>query len=461
MKQNANILSGSVFKGILFMAVPIMVMNVFQTLVGIIDMTVLRIMVNDAAVGAVGSSGMLISLSTGLLIGIASGATVIVARHVSRNEKEAQNRAIGTSILFAVISGILLMIIGFFGAKTLLVWINCPQSLIEDAALYFKMYFCSVPFMLLYNFSASILRANGETKKPMTFLLISGAVKIVLNVTITAAFDVTVEGVAVATIVSNAVAAALTFGVLIKGSSAMKFDFKYFKIYKDELKEILFIGVPAGLQSALYSLANTVISATVNTFGAAATTGISIANQFDGVLYQISIAPSYATVTYVSQNVAVGNIKRAKESIYKSIIITVMFGATFGTLSAVFSGSLSGIMSPNPEVIAFSMQKMMIISSTYFICGINDVMCSTMRGMGKPIIPTVLTFIYMCVLRFVWVYVIFPFYPNLTFLYLVWPIGWILSIVTTLFFYFPHVKKLEKNNSMLNVNLKGEKSHEA
>lgn len=429
------------------MAIPIMAMNAFQTLFGIIDMTVLGIMVDDNAVGAVGSSGMLISLTTGLLIGIATGSTVVVARHISRNESEALNKAVGTSVLFALISGILLMIMGILGAKTLLIWINCPESLLKDAARYFRMYFCAVPFLLLYNFCAAILRANGDTKRPMIFLLTGGIVKITLNFTITALFDVTVEGVAIATIASNLVASLLTFRALLKGNTVVKFRFKYFKIYKDELKEILFIGVPAGLQSALYSLANTVISATVNTFGAAATKGISIANQFDGVLYQISIATSYATVSYVSQNVAVGNIKRVKESIYKSILITVLFGTTFGTLSAVFSGSLSGIMSQDPEVIAYSMQKMMIISSTYFICGINEVMCSTMRGMGRPMVPMVLTFIYMCVLRFVWVYGVFPFYPNLTFLYLVWPIGWALSIITTLFFYFPTIKRLQYNKN--------------
>ena len=446
MKER-SILSGSVFKGLLFMAIPIMAMNAFQTLFGIIDMTVLGIMVDDNAVGAVGSSGMLISLTTGLLIGIATGSTVVVARHISRNESEALNKAVGTSVLFALISGILLMIMGILGAKTLLIWINCPESLLKDAARYFRMYFCAVPFLLLYNFCAAILRANGDTKRPMIFLLTGGIVKITLNFTITALFDVTVEGVAIATIASNLVASLLTFRALLKGNTVVKFRFKYFKIYKDELKEILFIGVPAGLQSALYSLANTVISATVNTFGAAATKGISIANQFDGVLYQISIATSYATVSYVSQNVAVGNIKRVKESIYKSILITVLFGTTFGTLSAVFSGSLSGIMSQDPEVIAYSMQKMMIISSTYFICGINEVMCSTMRGMGRPMVPMVLTFIYMCVLRFVWVYGVFPFYPNLTFLYLVWPIGWALSIITTLFFYFPTIKRLQYNKN--------------
>lgn len=444
MKQKTDILSGSVFKGLLFMTIPIMVMNVFQSLFTIIDMTVLGIMVDDDAVGAVGSSGMLITLTTGFLIGIATGSTVTAARHISRNETENLNKAVGTSVCFALISGIALMIFGLFSAETLLVWINCPESLLADATLYFKIYFIAVPFILLYNFCASILRANGNTKKPMRYLMIGGAVKVICNISITALFDVTVQGVAIATIISNMVSSSLALRALIKGDGIVRFNFRHFRIYVKELKQILYIGIPAGIQAGLYSLANTIISATVNTFGAAATKGIAIANQFDGALYQISIAPSLATVSYVSQNVAVGNIKRAKESILKSIIITVMFGATFGSLSAIFSGQLSGIMSPDPEVIAFSMQKMILISSTYFICGINEITCSTLRGMNKPIIPMISTFIYMCALRFVWVYVIFPLCPNLTFLYLVWPIGWVLSITTNLLFFFPAIKKLEK-----------------
>ena len=274
--------------------------------------------------------------------------------------------------------------------------------------------------------------------------MIGGVVKLVLNVALTSIFDVTVEGVAIATVFSNAVAAALVFLALCKGDGTIRFKPGYFKIYWEELKDILFIGVPAGLQSALYSLANTVISATVNTFGAAATKGVSIANQFDAVMYHVATAPSLAAVSFISQNVGAGNIKRAKESVYKSVLITIMFAATLGSLSAIFSPQLSGIMSSNPEVIKFSTQKMIIVSSTYFICGIKEVICATLRGVNKPIVSTITTFLYMCVLRFVWVYLIFPLCPNLTFLYLVWPIGWVLCIATDLLFCIPEFKRLER-----------------
>ena len=210
----------------------------------------------------------------------------------------------------------------------------------------------------------------------------------------------------------------------------------------------MFIGIPSGFQTALYSFANVIIMSTVNSFGADATTGISIANQFDGILYQISYAPALAITPYVSQNIGAKNLNRAKKSITSAILIAISFGATFGLLSAVFSEQLSSIMTSDPAIIAYSKQKMVIISSTYFICGINEIMCGVLRGMGKPIIPTVSTLIYMCFLRFIWVYAIFPLYPNLTFLYTVWPFGWILSIITLTVVYFKQIHKLQNQHSL-------------
>jgi Na+-driven multidrug efflux pump len=202
------------------------------------------------------------------------------------------------------------------------------------------------------------------------------------------------------------------------------------RIHKEELLDVLHIGIPAGLQQALYSIANVVISSAVNTFGADATTGISIANTFDGILYQIATAPALAVMPYVSQNLGAGNLKRAKQAIVRGMMIAVVMAGSLGALSAIFSGPLSSIMAENAAQIEYSQQKMMIISSTYFTCGINNILSETMRGFRRPLIPTVATMIYMCLLRFVWVWWIFPHYPNLTFLYLVWPIGWILSIIT-------------------------------
>ncbi len=447
-RKTVDMLHGPIVKGLLSLTMPIMVMNVLQTLFNVIDMLALGNFVNDQAVGAVGACGMLITLCTGLLTGISTGANVIIAKHIGEGDREKTDQATGTSILFSIVGGVVLMIIGLTFAETFLRWTNCPESLMPQAVTYFKIYFLGVPVLLLYNFCASILRAIGDTKRPLMFSLIGGVVKILLTVGCITILHLDVEGVAIATILSNALAAGLSYYVIAKGNEKTYVSLKTLKFCVSELKAILYVGVPTGLQLALYSFANVIITATVNSFGADATTGISIANQFDGILYTISCAPSLATIPYVAQNIGAGNIKRAKQSVIRAIFITVAFGATFGALSAIFSGQLSSTMSSSPVVIQYSQQKMIIISSTYFICGINEIMGGALKGMGKPVIPTVATLLFMCAIRFVWVYVIFPLCPDLTFLYLIWPIGWVLSITMLLIAYFPTMRQLQKQHTL-------------
>lgn len=445
--KRVDMLSGSVFKGLISLTIPIMIMNVVQSVYNLIDMTVLSKFASDSAVGAVGTCGTLITLCTGLVIGVSTGANVIVARRIGEGNKQRTQWSAESSLLFALLSGIVLTIIGIVFAEVFLKWINCPESLLKDAVLYFRLYFLGVPILLIYNFSASLLRASGDTKRPMYFLLLGGGIKIILNYFFLSACNMTVEGVAIATIISWAITGGLALVTLLKNEDVFPIKHSKPKIYWSELKDILYIGIPAGLQSALYSLANSVIVSAVNTFGENAATGLSIANQFDGILYQISMATAYAATPYISQNIGARNFARVKQTILKAILITIMFGVTFGALSAIFSRELSSIMSTTPEVIEYSSQKMIIISSTYFICGINEVMGGTLRGMGKPIIPMISTLIFMCLIRFPWVYFIFPLCPNLTFLYLVWPVGWTLSIITLTAFYFPTMKRL-KNQSV-------------
>ena len=442
-RKNVDMLSGSITKGLLALSLPIMIMNVMQSLFNIIDMTVLRVFSDDSAVGAVGASGTLITLCINLLIGISAGANVVVAKRIGSGDKDRVNKATMTAILTSIVGSIILLVIGAVFAESFLKMTNCPESLLPKATSYFKIYFYGIPLLMLYNFCAAILRATGDTKRPMYFLILGGIIKVIFTLLFVTAFNMDVEGVAIATNISSFVISMLAFYTIMK-SDQLHIDFRKMRFYASELKEMLFIGIPAGIQSSLYALANVVITTAVNSFGADATTGISIANQFDGIMYQISYAPSLAVIPYVAQNIGAGNIKRVKKSVISGILITVAFGASFGFLSAIFSAQLSSIMSTTPAVIKYSQQKMIIISSTYFICGINEVMGGVLKGMGKPIIPTVATFIFMCVLRFVWVYGIFPFCPNLTFLYLVWPIGWILSIITLLIAYFPAISKLQR-----------------
>lgn len=448
MRNNrVDMLSGPITKSMLQMIIPIMVLNLMQTLFNIIDMAVLGNMVDDEAVGAVGACGSLISLCSGTFTAISVGANVLVAKRIGEGNDEKIETAVGTSIIFSILTGFFMLVIGVSCAETFLRWTDCPEVLLKKATVYFKITFLGMPITMLYSFGAAILRASGDTRRPMLFGITGGIVKVISNIVFISVFNMTVSGVAIATIVSNAIACGLTLSVILRSKDKVHFSFKTMKMRLAELKEILFVGVPAGLHFTFSSLANVVMTTTVNSFGADATTGVSIANQFDVLLYYVSNAPSLATVSYVAQNIGAKNFKRAKESVFKSLIITVAFGLSLGILFAIFSKELSGMMSSTPAVIEYSCQRLILISLTYFICGINDVMGGALRGMGKPIIPTVTTLIFMSGLRFVWVYCIFPLCPNLTFLYLVWPVGWVLSSLTLFSVYFPSMRKLQMHQA--------------
>ena len=445
-RKNVDMLQGSIIKGLVSMMLPILIMNVIQTLFNVVDMTVLKTYSTDElAVGAVGASGMLITLCTSLFVGLSAGANVVVAKRIGKGDREGIERSTATAFLIAIAGGIILMIVGVIFAETFLKLTDCPPELLEKATLYFRIYFLGVPLSLIYNFCGAMLRAAGDTKRTMYISLFGGVIKVTSTIFFVAFLKMDIKGVAYATIVSWLVLSSLGLAAVVK-NDAIHLNFKKLRIYTQEFKEIVFIGVPSGLQTAMYSFANVIIMTTVNSFGAEATTGVSIANQFDGIMYQIIYAPALATTPYVAQNLGAENIKRVKKTILRSVLLTSGMGLTFGLLSAFFSGELSSIMSTNPTVIMYSQQKMVLVSSTYFICGINEIMGGVLKGMGKPIVPTVSTMLYMCALRFVWVYLVFSHCPqSLTFLYLVWPIGWVLSIATQLVVFFPAIKKLTEN----------------
>ena len=457
-KNEVNMLSGSIVKGLLAISIPIMVMNVCQNLFNIIDLKVLGAFVNDDAVGAVGTCATLISLITGLLIGIASGSNVVIARHIGKGDQEGVEKAVGTAVLFSVVGGIAFAIIGIALAEVFLIYVmNCPEELLAQAVTYFRLYFLGVPILMLYNFCAAILRAMGDSRRPMIFMLIGGAVKVGSNIFFIVVLNLTVEGVALATILSWAIAGGLSLYVLCKNNGTVKLKFSRLRFYGKELKEILMVGIPAGLQTALYSVANVVITSAVNLEGKAATTGQSIATQYDAIIYQITYAPSLAIMPYVSQNIGNKNLERAKKSILKGCLIATVLGVIFGGSFALFSYYLAGFMTNDPLIIAYAQQRLILISATYFLNGIKCVLDAALIGMKKSIIPTINALVFQCLIRFPWVWFVYPIMKgNLTFLYLIWPIGWVLGIGTLLCFLIPTIKKqkklLEKESLQLQTN---------
>lgn len=442
-KKDVNMLSGPIVRGLLTITFPFMIMQILQSLINIVDMTILKSFDTDGgiAVGAVGECSALITSIVGLVSGISAGVNVVVAKNIGRRDSDGINRAISSAVCIAMIGGVILSLVGVLFAEVFLSAMGCPAEIFSQSVLYFRLYFVGVPIFLLYNFCAAILRSSGNTKGPMVYLTLGGIVKVLLTYVFVGWFRLGVAGVSFATILAYILSLGLALNALLRSKGPAKLCLKGIRFHKTETKEILQLGVPSGLQQCMYSVANVAIITAVNSFGVKATTGVSIANNFDGVLYQVCVAASHAVMPYVSQNIGNNNPQRARQAVRRGILIAVSLGAFFGSLSAIFSPQLASIMSDDPEVINYARQKMIIISSTYFIHGINEILGGALRGLGKPIPSAICTFLFMCVLRFAWVYFIFPLLPNLTFLYLVWPIGWLLCIVCQLAVYLPTIRK--------------------
>lgn len=445
-KNEVNMLSGPIVKALISISLPIMVMNIINALFNIVDMTILKSFspADSFVVGAVGVCGTPTSLIVNFAIGLSVGANATIARYIGADNREKVEKTVGATVFFSLICGFAMLLFGFFFSKEILVLVGCSDELMADANLYFKLYFLGIPLFVFYTFLTAIFRSVGDTRRPMLFIIIGGAVKVLLTYVFVGLFNMAITGVALSTIISWFVTAALLLITLVRSDFAVKLYFSHVRFYAREILDMLKIGLPAGLQNACYSIANVSVAAETNSFGTEAITGISIANQFDSVLYHITYSPALAVLPFMSQNIGAGNVKRAKKTVLRGALITATLGLFFGTLSAVFSGQLSSIMSSNPTVIHYSQQKMMLISVTYFLNGISAILCEALRALKKPVIPTISSFLFYFALRLAYIYLVFPMlrgFNNLTLLYLAWPISWVTSIIFLLCFYLPTAKR--------------------
>lgn len=433
------------------MTIPIMVMNVMTTLFNTIDMIVLRVYSNDNAVGAVGACGMLITLCTSLLIGASVGANVIVANRIGAGDRKRTECAVTTSLIISIVGSFVLLVIGAVFSETFLRWINCPVELLPQAAKYLKIYFYSLPFYMFYTFCASILRAMGDAKRPMHFMLLGGVIKVAFTVLFVACFNLGVEGVAYASIIAHLVESSLSFFVLYRSKEYFCINLKKIKFDVEAFKGIFHIGITAGISSSIFAFMNLLISSTVNSFGKDATTGIAIASQFDAILYQICHSPALAVTPYISQNVGANNIKRVKQTVVRGVMIAGAVGVGFGAVLMALSKPLVMAMSSSEAVIAFALQKLIITSPTYCICGIQDLFAGVLRGLGKPNIPTFVVLMCVCPLRLIWVLVLFPMVSNITFLYAVCSAEWVLTSITMLIIYLVTVARVQARETQPSV----------
>ena len=442
--KEMNMCEGALLKKLIIYALPLMATNVLQLLFNAADIAVLGIFKGDAPVAAVGSTGALVNLIVGLFIGLSVGANVLIARCVGENNEKRSRRIVGMAMIISVAIGLFLAIIGIIFAKTFLTWMDCDEDVIDMATKYLQIYFAGMPVVLLYNFCASILRAVGDTLRPLIFLLISGVVNVGLNVLFVTVFDKDVEGVAIATITSQAISAILSVITLLKGKGFAKLELRRIKIYPKELLLMAKIGLPAGLQGCLFALSNVLIQSSINSFGDQVMAANAIAAQLDGFIYNSMNAISLSALAFVSQNLGGNNYARIKKTIWYAIGVVICVGMLVGGFIILIAPFVCSIMAEEAVVAEIAYVRIVVISSTYFLCGIMDVMSNSLRGLGRSSLAMALTLIGTCVLRIVYLNTIFKLYENLYALYAIYPVSYVLSIMMFVIAYIPTMKRVRK-----------------
>lgn len=441
-RHEMDLTVGPIFKNLVVYALPLMATNILQLLFNVSDVVVLGIAGYD--VGAVGATGALINLIIGLFVGLSVSANVLVARFVGSGEKERASKVVGMSVLIAVTVGVVLAVVGFFCAKLFLSWMDCPSNLIDEATRYMQIYFLGMPIILLYNFCASIMRAVGDTVRPLIYLVIAGVVNVGLNFLLTYYLRLGVTGVAVATVASQLISVTLALISIIKSKGYAHLDFKMIRLFKTEFVEMLKIGLPAGLQGCLFSLSNVVIQSSINSFGDVAVNGNTVAAQFDGLIYNATDAISLACMAFVSQNLGAKKVDRIKRTVWQSLLASTVVGLLAGGIVLLLLRPMAAIMTDNPAEVEFAWRRAVIVSSTHFICGLMYVMSNAMRGLGKSTSAMIVCLSGSCLFRILWVNTVCRFVTTPEALYWVYPVSWVLTFGIFLIMYFPVIRRVQR-----------------
>ncbi len=437
---------GPLFGKLISFSVPLMLTGILQLLYNAADMIVVGKYGSDTSLAAVGSTGSLINLIVNVLMGMSVGAGVVVANAIGAGNREKASRATHTAIFISVIFGIGVGIFGVFMARPLLEIMKSPEDVIDLSALYVKIYFAGLPVTMLYNFGSSILRATGDTKRPLYFLILSGMVNVVLNLVFVIVFKMDVAGVAIATVISTAISATLVTICLMRSDGPCRLYVKKLRIYGKELLDMLKIGLPAGLQGSVFSISNVIIQSSINSFGSITMAGSAAANSLEGFVYTSMNAVYQAGLTFTGQNVGAKQYKRINTICAQSLIIVTVVGIVGGIGVYLLGEPLVGIYDSNPTVISEGLKRLGIISVTYFICGAMDLMVGMMRGMGKSLMPMIVTVVGVCGVRIVWIYTVFAYYHSLFWLYVSYPVSWIATLFIHCICYFVVRNRLPKEN---------------
>ncbi|MCQ2428594.1 MAG: MATE family efflux transporter [Clostridia bacterium] len=452
--KDVNMLDGPILSRMIIYTVPLMISGLLQILYNAADVAIVGQFGADKklSLAAVGSTGALTNLIVGLFMGLGTGATVVVSKYIGAGEKKNASETVHTSVVTALFFGVMLSFVGVGLAKPLLALMKSPDTVINLAALYIRIYFIGLPMIMLYNFGSAILRAKGDTMFPLVVLIASGIINILLNLLLVIVFKLDVAGVAWATVASQTVSAILVMIHLsgLPEDDCCKFYIKKLRVHWDKLGRIAAIGLPSGLQGVVFSLSNVLLQTAVNTLGDTAIAGNTAAANIDGFIYTACNSVYHASVAFTGQNYGAHNVKRIKKVAQSSYLIVFVIGFVLGSIALIFADPLLRIYAPgeeNIEVRANGLLRLQITAMLYFLCGMMEVSTGLLRGMNRSVIPMIISIFGSCVFRICWFY--FVFYPfdyfrNLFWLFVSYPISWILTMSVEFLMFVLVFRKLSR-----------------
>ncbi len=428
-KYEIDMCNGTIMDKLISFALPLMISGMLQLMFNAVDIIVVGRFTGSQALAAVGSTTALICTFTNLFIGVSLGANVLAARFYASGKTKEMSETVHTAILLALISGIAMSIIGILCARESLVLIATPDDIIGQAALYLRIYFLGMPFFMLYNYGAAILRAVGDTKRPLMYLIAAGTANAVLDLILVIIFKMGVAGVAIGTITSQFISCVLVIRCLCKTDAIYKLYISKLRIKKYYLIQILKVGLPAGIQSTVINFSNVLLQSSVNSFGEIAMAGYTAANNILGFLYVSVNSVTQACMSFTSQNYGVRKFKRMDKVLVDCAILSIIVSVVIGGGSYLLGHQILGIYTKQEDVIQCGMEILSISTILYFLCGLMDMIPGSMRGVGYSAVPMLLSIIGTVGTRLVWIYGIFPEHRSLYVLFMSYPVSWGLTIV--------------------------------
>ena len=436
-KYEIDMCNGSIMDKLISFSLPLMLSGILQLMFNAVDIVVVGRFSGSQALATVGSTTALINIFTNLFIGISLGANVLAARFYASGKEKEMSETVHTAITLALISGIIMAVVGLVLAKLALELMGTPSDVIELSTLYMRIYFCGMPFFMLYNYGAAILRAVGDTKRPLIFLIISGVANAGLNMILVIIFHMGVAGVGIGTVISQLISCILVLRCLYKSEGCYQLRFSKLRIQKVYLRQIFQVGIPAGIQSTVINFSNALLQSSVNSFGSTAMAGYTAANNILGFLYVSVNAVTQACMSFTSQNYGVGKYKRMDRVLINCLILSVVISGVLGCGSYVFGTEILKVYTEDPKVIQCGLEILSMTTVTYFLCGIMDLFPGALRGMGRSGVPMILSIIGTVGTRIVWIFMLFPQHRSLKFLFISYPASWLFTIVMQVIcFYF-------------------------